>query len=129
MKRALLLLALAGGWWLWRSRHNRLARAAPLLHEVELTAGLCAAAIAVQLVVWALLGPAGRHLLPVLPLTAPLVALGLRRAPRVGIALAVLSIGVAVWVYADARWSSGTLVTVASHQPPMRPTNLLGLSA
>jgi hypothetical protein len=125
----LLLLAGAGAWWLWRSRRNRLARAAPLLHEVELTAGLCAAAIGAQLIVWAVLAPAGRHLIAVLPLAVPLVALGLRRAPRVGIALALVSFGTAVWVYADARWGGGALATVAFHQPPMRPTNVLGLSA
>jgi hypothetical protein len=125
----LVLLAGAGAWWLWRSRRNRLARAAPFLHEAELTAGLCCAAIAVQLVVWALLGPSGRHLIPVLPLAVPLVALGLRRAPRVGAALALVSVGVAIWVYADARWGGGALATVASHQPSMRPTNALGLSA
>jgi hypothetical protein len=125
----MVLLALAGAWWLWRSRRNRLARAAPLLHEVELAAGLGAAAIAVQLVVWGVLEPAGRHLMAVLPLAVPLVALGLRRAPRVGIALALLSVAVAVWVYADARWGDGTLATAASHHPPMRPTNAPGLSA
>jgi hypothetical protein len=125
----LVLLAITGAWWLWRSRRNRLARAAPFLHEAELAAGLCSAAIVVQLVVWALLGPAGRHLLAVMPLAVPLVALGLRRAPRVGTALALVSVGIAVWVYADARWGGGALATVAAHQPSMRPTNALGLSA
>jgi hypothetical protein len=130
------LLAFLGAWWLWRSRRDRLARAVPLLHGVELTAGLCAAVVAVQLVVAALVAPTadgnwfpGRHLIPVLALATPLVALGLRRMPRVGIALALLSVGIAVWVYVDARWGGGALATVASHQPLIRPTNRAGLSA
>ena len=130
----LVLLALIGVWWLWRARQERLARAAPFLHEVELTAGLCAAVVAVQLIVAAVLGPGGdwfpgRHLIPVLPLTVPLVALGLRRAPRAGVALALVSVAAAIWVYADARWGAGELATVAAHQPSMRPTNAPGLSA
>ena len=95
---------------------NRLARAVSQLHEIELTAGLCAAVLGVQLVVAVLLAPAthgewfpGRHLLPALPLAVPLVALGLRRAPRVGVALAVLTVAISVWLYADVRWGDGTL--------------------
>jgi hypothetical protein len=132
----LFALAFVGAWWLWRSRHERLARAVPLLHGVELTAGLCAAVVGVQLLVAALVAPTadghwfpGRHLICVLPLATPLVALGLRRLPRLGIALALLSVGIAVWVYADARWGGGALAEVASHQPSTRATNLLGLSA
>ena len=53
----LLLLAFLGLWWLWRSRRERLARAVPQLHGVELTAGLCAAVFGVQLVVAALFAP------------------------------------------------------------------------
>ena len=122
----LFLLAFVGVWWLWRSRREGLARAVPLLHGVELTAGLCAAVIGVQLVVAAL---TDRDLIAVLPLAAPLVALGLRRLPRAGIALAAASVAIAVWVYADVRWGDGSFADVASHQPSMRLTNLLGLSA
>lgn len=132
----LFLLAFLGAWWLWRSRRERLARVVPLLHGVELTAGLCATVLGVQLVVAALFAPSadgdwfpGRHLIAVLPLATPLVALGLRRAPRVGIALALLSVGIAVWVYIDTRWAGGSLATVAFHQPSMRSTNVLGLSS
>ena len=39
------LLAFAGLWWLWRSRRDRLARAVPGVRDMELTAGLCAAAL------------------------------------------------------------------------------------
>jgi hypothetical protein len=122
----LFLLALVGAWWLWRSRRDGLARVVPLLHGPELTAGLCAAVIGVQLLTAAFVG--GR-LLCVLPLAAPLVALGLRRVPRVGIALIAATLALSGWVYADARWGDGSLSTVASHQPSIRLTNLLGLSA
>jgi hypothetical protein len=112
----LFALAFAGVWWLWRSRRDRLARAVSQLHEVELTAGLCTAVLAVQVVVAALLAPtadgvwfAGRHLIPALPLAVPLVALGLRRIPRVGVALALLTLAASAWLYADARWGGGTL--------------------
>jgi len=112
----LFALALAGLWWLWRSRHDRLARAVSQLHEIELTAGLCAAVLGVQLVVAVLLAPdthgdwfPGRHLLPALPLAVPLVALGVRRAPRAGLALALVTLGISVWLYADVRWGGGTL--------------------
>ena len=130
------LLAFLGAWWLWRSRRERLARAVPLLHGVELTAGLCATVLGLQVVVAALVAPTadgdwfpGRHLIAVLPLATPLVALGLRRMPRVGIAFALLSVGIAAWVYVDARWAGGALATVASHQPSILPTKTLALSA
>ena len=109
-------LASAGLWWLWRSRHDRLARALSGLHQIELTAGLCATVLGVQLAVAALLAPtadgpwfAGRHLLPALPLAAPLLALGLRRVPRLGVALALITLGISVWLYADVRWGGGSL--------------------
>ena len=113
----LFALAFAGLWLLWRSRRDRLARAVPALHQVELTAGLCAAALGVQLLVAALLAPTmfgfsfpARHLLAALPLAAPLVAWGLRRAPRTGGALILLSLAAAVWLYVDVRWTGGSLV-------------------
>ena len=109
-------LAFLGLWWLWRSRHDRLARALSGLHEIESTAGLCAAVLATQLIVAAVLAPTpdgpwfpGRHLIPALPLAVPLVALGLRRAPRAGVALAVITLGISVWLYADVRWGGGSL--------------------
>ena len=51
----------------------------------------------------------GRHLLAALPLSVPLVAWGLRHAPRLGAALAALTVGGSVWLYLDAR-SEGSLV-------------------
>jgi hypothetical protein len=110
------LLAFAGLWWLWRSRHDRLARAIPELHPIELTAGLCATAVGAQLVVAAFLAPTvagawfpGRHLVAALPLAVPLVAWGLRHSPRVGTTLAVVTLAMSVWLYVDVRWSGGFL--------------------
>jgi hypothetical protein len=109
----LFALTLAGGWWLWRSRREHLARAVPGLHALEVTAGLCAAVAGVQLAVAALLAPTAafpaRHLLPALPLCVPLVAWGMRRSPRAGTALAVLSVAISAWLYADSRWGGGML--------------------
>ncbi len=112
----LFALAFAGLWWLWRSRRDRLSRAVSQLREIELAAGRCAAVLGVQLVVAVLFAPAAtgpwfaaRHLIPALPLAVPLVALGLRRAPRVGLALALVTLGIAAWLYADVRWGGGSL--------------------
>jgi hypothetical protein len=109
----LFALALAGLWWLWRSRREHLARAVGGLHSIEVTAGLCAAVAGVQFAVAALLAPTAefpaRHLIPALPLTVPLVAWGLRRAPRVGTALALLTVAISAWLYVDVRWGGRSL--------------------
>jgi hypothetical protein len=109
-------LAFAGLWWLWRARRDGLTRAVPNLREMELTAGLCAAALGAQLLVAAFLAPTmfgfwfpPRHLLAALPLAVPLVAWGLRHAPRVGLVLAALTVGASGWLYADVRWGDGSL--------------------
>jgi hypothetical protein len=120
----ILLLAFAGLWWLWRSRRERLARAVPQLREVELTAALCAGVLGIQLLVAAFLAPEllgpwfpGRHLLAALPLAIPLVAWGLRHAPRVGTVLAALTIAASVWLYVDVRWGGGSLVADLPEAP------------
>jgi hypothetical protein len=109
----LFALALAGLWWLWSSRRDHLARAVPELHRIEVAAGLCASVLGVQFLVAALLAPTAefptRHLLPALPLAVPLVAWGLRRAPRLGTALALVTLVISAWLYADVRWGGGTL--------------------
>jgi hypothetical protein len=112
-----LLLAFAGLWLFWRSHRDRLARAVPALREIELTAGLCAAALGAQLAVAAFLAPTmfgfwfpGRHLLAALPLAVPLVAWGLRHFPRLGAALGALTLGGSVWLYVDV-FAGGELVT------------------
>jgi hypothetical protein len=117
-------LAFAGLWWLWRSHRDRLARAVPQLREIELTADLCAAALAAQLLVAAFLAPTmfgfwfpPRHLLAALPLAIPLVAWGLRRAPRVGSALAALTLAASIWLYVDLRAAGGSFVTARPDAP------------
>jgi hypothetical protein len=112
------LIAFAGLWFLWRSRRDGMARAVPGVRDIELTAGLCGAALGAQLLVAAFLAPTmfgfwfpPRHLLAALPLAIPLAAWGLRRAPRTGFALALLTLGGSVWLYLDARVGTGKLVT------------------
>jgi hypothetical protein len=111
------VLAFAGLWLLWRSRRDRLARAVPAVRDIELTAGLCATALGAQLVVAAFLAPTmfgfwfpTRHLVAGVPLAIPLVAWGLRFAPRLGAALAALTLAGSVWLYVDVR-AGGELVT------------------
>ena len=113
----IFLLAFAGVWLLWRSRRDRLARAVPAIREIELTAGLCTAALGAQLLVAGFLAPTmfgfwfpARHLVVALPLAIPLVAWGLRFAPRLGAALGVLTFAASVWLYVDVR-AGGALVT------------------
>jgi hypothetical protein len=112
-----IALALLGVWLLLRERQGRLARAIPALRREERTATLCALAIGAQLLVAAFLAPTmfgfwfpGRHLVAVLPLCVPLVALGLRRAPRVGAALALLTLAASAWLYVDVRWGGGSWI-------------------
>ena len=119
-----LLLAFAGLWWLWRLHRERLARAVPQLGEVELAASVSAGVLGIQLLVAAFLAPEllggwfpGRHLLAALPLAIPLVALGLRHAPRVGTVLAALTIAASVWLYADVRWGDGELAGQRPNAP------------
>jgi hypothetical protein len=110
-------LAFAGLWWLWHSRRERVARAVPAVRDIELAAGICALALGAQLLVAAFLAPTmfgfwfpARHLLAGLPLAVPLVAWGLRHAPRVGAVLAALTLAASVWLYLDVR-AGGGLVT------------------
>ena len=52
----------------------------------------------------------GRHVVAALPLAIPLVAIGLRHAPRVGSVLALVGLAASVWLYVDVRFGSGGLV-------------------
>jgi hypothetical protein len=113
-----LALAFVGAIALWRERRSGLARAIPGLRGEETAALLCGAVVVAQLFVAVFLSPTmfgfwhpGRYLIPVLPLCGPLVALGLRRAPRVGLLLAVIGVEASIWLYIDVRWGSGGLVT------------------
>jgi hypothetical protein len=132
----IFLLAFAGVFQLWRSHRERLARAVPQLREIEVTGELCAAALAAQLLVAAFLAPTmfgfwfpPRHLLAGLPLAIPLVAWGLRHHPRVGMALAALTLAASAWLYLDVSSGSGSLVTDRPDAPFGPLTELLPLYA
>lgn len=113
-----LALGFVGAIALWRERRSGLARAIPGLRGEETAALVCGAVLVAQLLVAVFLSPTmfgfwhpGRYLIPVLPLCVPLVALGLRRAPRVGSLLALVGLAASIWLYIDVRWGSGGLVT------------------
>jgi hypothetical protein len=127
-------LAFAGLWWLWHSRREQVARAVPGVRAIEVTAGLCAAALGAQLVVAAFLAPTmfgfwfpPRHLLAGLPLAVPLVAWGLRHTPRVGAVLAALTLISSAWLYADVRWGEGSLAADRPDAPFGPLTDVLPL--
>ncbi len=126
------LLAFAGLWWLWRSRRDRLARAVPALHEAELAATLCAAVLGVQLLLAAFLAPTmfgdwfpPRQLLAALPLALPLVAWGLRHAPRLGLLACAVTLVASGWLYASIRLGGHTLVDDRPDAPLGPLTRLL----
>jgi hypothetical protein len=116
-----LLLAFVGVWLLWRGHRERLAHAVPGYRTMAAAAGVCAAAIGLQLVVAAFVAPLlagpwfpGRQLIAVLPLAIPLVGWGLRHLPRLGSALAAVTLAASVWLWVDVRFGAGGL---AAGQP------------
>jgi hypothetical protein len=109
-------LAGAGVWMLVRTRRERLARVVPDHARSEAAALVCALALGAQLLVAAFLAPTmfgfwfpPRHLVAGLLVAVPLVAWGLRRAPRLGTALALVGVAASGWLYADVRWGGGGL--------------------
>jgi hypothetical protein len=101
----ILALAFLGAWLLWRSRRERLARLLPAQRDAEhaafLALAVCAGQIAVAaFVTRSLEGPwfPGTQLVAALPCAVPLVAWGLRHAPRVGWALGVVTLGTSLWL-------------------------------
>jgi hypothetical protein len=110
-------LAFVGAFALWRERRSGLARVIPGLQGEESAALLCGVAAGVQVVAAVFLTPhafgfwfPGLTLVPALPLVVPLVALGLRRATRVGAVLGLIGVGASAWVYSSARFGDGSLV-------------------
>ena len=98
-------MAFLGAFLLWRSLGDRIARALPERRDAEAAAAaslaICAGAIAVATFgAPDLSGPwfPGRHLIAALPAAAALCAWGLRRAPRAGAALAVLTLVASAWL-------------------------------
>jgi hypothetical protein len=130
----LFALVFAGLWWLWHSHRERLAQAVPGVRGIELAGALCATALGAQLLVAAFVAPTmfgfwfpPRHLLAALPLAVPLVAMGLRHLPRLGTALAVLTVAGSVWLYVDVRWGDGSLAAGRPDAPFGPLTDLLPL--
>ena len=120
----LFLLAFVGVWMLYRSRRDQLSLAMPGLHRMQDTATICAAAVGAQLVVAGFLAPTmfgywfpPRHMLAALALAVPLVGWGLRRLPRTGTALAVLTAASSVWLYLAVLLGSDGLVTPRPDAP------------
>lgn len=106
-------LALVGAWHGYRGGRERLAAVIPGLRQEHEAGRLCAAAVAAQFLVAAFLAPSvfglefpARHLVAVLPLAVPLVAVGFRHAPRAGFALGMLTLAASVWVWGAARGDS-----------------------
>ena len=110
-------LALLGAFLLWRSHRAGVARAIPGLRGRQSAALLCAAVVGAQLLVAVFVAPSvggdwfgPRHLVAALPAAIALAAIGLRRVPRLGAALAVLGVAASVWIYADVRLGDAGLV-------------------
>ncbi|MEA2223890.1 MAG: hypothetical protein QOH83_2266, partial [Solirubrobacteraceae bacterium] len=119
-----IALAFYALWLLWRSRRDHIARALPERANVEVAATLCALMCAAQVFVAAFIAPTmfgfffpGRYLLAALPVAVPLVAWGLRSAPRTGAVLAALTVATSIWWYAELRIDGGTIVGPSSRAP------------
>jgi hypothetical protein len=52
----------------------------------------------------------GRHLIAALPPAAALTGFALRRYPRTGLALALLTLAGSIWTYVDIRWGAGSWI-------------------
>ncbi|HEV2819289.1 MAG TPA: hypothetical protein VGW11_02170 [Solirubrobacteraceae bacterium] len=117
-------LAFWGLWLLYRSRRERLALAVGERIQVEVAALLCALACAAQVAMAVFLAATmfgfwfpGRHLVAAFPLAVPLVAWGLRHAPRVGGALVILTLGASAWLVVELRLEARGWIAPASDAP------------
>jgi ABC-type xylose transport system permease subunit len=106
------IVALAGfaAWLLWRSRRERVALAVPERADAEVAAGLLLVTVAAVGAIAVFAAPAlhGSWLVPpavwpAFPAVAALAAWGLRHAPRVGTALAVLTLVASIWLLVAGR--------------------------
>jgi hypothetical protein len=105
-----LALAFFSLWLLWRARREKLRRALPAHVDAEVAGELLTAVCGIQVVVAAFLAPTmygewfpGRQLIAALPCAAALCAWGLRHAPRVGAALAAVTLLASVWFSVQLR--------------------------
>jgi hypothetical protein len=107
-----LALAFLGAWLLWRSRRERLGRLVAEQRDAEHAAFLALAVCAAVTAVAAFTTPElegpwfpGTQLVAGLPCAVPLVAWGLRHAPRAGWALGALTLAASAWLALTAAWS------------------------
>jgi hypothetical protein len=105
-----------------RSLRERLAVALPTMVDIEVTAGFLASICGVTLAVAAFGVPMvegpffpGRDLLPAVAAGAALCAWGLRHAPRIGGALAAVTVGAGIWLVAAGHLGGAGLA------PPSGP--------
>ena len=106
-----------------RTLRERIGVALPGVVDIQVTAAFLVALCAAQTAVAAFLAPAfdehaafpGRELLPAVPVAAALAAWGLRHAPRIGSALAALTVVAGGWLLA------GGYAGDASLAPPEGP--------
>jgi hypothetical protein len=110
-------LAFVAVWLLARSRRKRLARILDEQVDVEVTAAFLTTICVVAILVATFLAPtiagpwfAGHELVMVLPIIAALSAWGLRRFPRAGTALCVLTVAATAWVLLAPRVDRNTAV-------------------
>jgi hypothetical protein len=101
-----LALAFLGAWLLWRSRRERLGRLVAEQRDTEHAAFLAFAVCAAQVAVaaFATRSLAWDALVVALPCAVPLMAWGLRHAPRVGWVLGALTLVGSVGVVASGAW-------------------------
>ena len=106
----IVALAFLGAWLLWRSRRERLGRLVPEQRDAEHAAFLALAVCAAQVAVaaFALRSLAPDALVVALPCAVPLIAWGLRHAPRVGLVLGALTLVGSVGVVASGAWSGSS---------------------
>jgi hypothetical protein len=107
-------LAFLGGWLLWRSRRERLARLVPERRDAEHAAFLALCVCGAQVAVAAFTTPSldgawfpGTQLVPALPCAVALIAWGLRHAGRVGWVLAGLTLLGSAWLVVEGvQWAA-----------------------
>ena len=108
----------------WRSRRARLARALPEAADVEVAAGLMAAICAAALIGAVFFLPSlsglspGESLVVALPTAAALSSWGMRRYPKLGVALAAAGIALTIWLLIAARVSAAAGLTPLSGPLP-----------
>jgi hypothetical protein len=109
-------LAFAGAWTLYRTGRERLAHAIAGIAEEHGVARLCALAALAQVLVATFFVAhlnggvfPTRELVAIAPLAVPLTALGLRRLPRLGTALALLGVAGSVWLWVSVRTGGALL--------------------